>query len=112
MGEHPVLYVDRLAGPSTVHPVPESSSADSSGPPSPASAVKEPTNTASTDPSSFAAGPSRPASDEVRLDYHESFDDEGEPLIQMAECRICQEEDSLKNLENPCACSGSLKVHI
>jgi len=35
---------------------------------------------------------------------------EEEPLIQAAECRICQEEDSVKNLEKPCACSGSLKV--
>jgi len=34
---------------------------------------------------------------------------EEEPLIQAAECRICQEEDSVKNLEKPCACSGSLK---
>lgn len=37
-------------------------------------------------------------------------DDELEPLIQIVECRICQEEDSIKNLETPCACSGSLKV--
>ena len=36
--------------------------------------------------------------------------DEEEPLIQMVECRICQEEDSIQNLEIPCACSGSLKV--
>jgi hypothetical protein len=36
-------------------------------------------------------------------------DDEQEPLIQIVECRICQEEDSIKNLESPCACSGSLK---
>ncbi|KAJ6820510.1 uncharacterized protein M6B38_353825 [Iris pallida] len=35
--------------------------------------------------------------------------DEEEPLIQMAECRICQEEDHIKNLEVPCTCSGSLK---
>ncbi|XP_072978384.1 uncharacterized protein [Typha angustifolia] len=34
---------------------------------------------------------------------------EDEPLIQMVECRICQEEDHIKNLETPCACSGSLK---
>ncbi|XP_024976680.1 uncharacterized protein LOC112514437 isoform X1 [Cynara cardunculus var. scolymus] len=34
---------------------------------------------------------------------------EEEPLIQSVECRICQEEDSIKNLEVPCACSGSLK---
>ncbi|CAA2984013.1 involved in mRNA turnover and stability [Olea europaea subsp. europaea] len=31
------------------------------------------------------------------------------PLIGVAECRICQEDDSLNNLESPCACSGSLK---
>ncbi|KAM7480023.1 hypothetical protein LguiA_028236 [Lonicera macranthoides] len=35
--------------------------------------------------------------------------DEEEPLLQTVECRICQEEDSIKNLESPCACSGSLK---
>ncbi|CAN1795551.1 hypothetical protein LINPERHAP1_LOCUS20648 [Linum perenne] len=37
--------------------------------------------------------------------------DENEPLIQTVECRICQEEDSLVNLEVPCACSGSLKPY-
>ncbi|CAN8251888.1 unnamed protein product [Cochlearia groenlandica] len=36
-------------------------------------------------------------------------DDEEEPFIQSVECRICQEEDSVKNLESPCSCSGSLK---
>lgn len=36
--------------------------------------------------------------------------EEEEPLIQSVECRICQEEDSVKNLESPCSCSGSLKV--
>ncbi|XP_040987969.1 uncharacterized protein LOC121235673 isoform X4 [Juglans microcarpa x Juglans regia] len=35
--------------------------------------------------------------------------EEEEPLIQSVECRICQEEDSVKNLEVPCSCSGSLK---
>lgn len=38
--------------------------------------------------------------------------DEEEPLIQSVECRICQEEDSVKNLESPCSCSGSLKVNF
>ncbi|KAL3678605.1 hypothetical protein R1sor_021561 [Riccia sorocarpa] len=28
---------------------------------------------------------------------------------EMAECRICQEEDEVENLETPCACSGSVK---
>uniref|UniRef100_A0A0A9BGN2 RING-CH-type domain-containing protein n=1 Tax=Arundo donax TaxID=35708 RepID=A0A0A9BGN2_ARUDO len=35
--------------------------------------------------------------------------EETEALIGMVECRICQEEDLAKNLESPCACSGSLK---
>lgn len=38
--------------------------------------------------------------------------EEAMPLLQMAECRICQEEDSVSNLEKPCACSGSLKVSL
>lgn len=37
---------------------------------------------------------------------------EEEPLLHMTECRICQEEDDIKNLESPCACTGSVKVHI
>lgn len=37
---------------------------------------------------------------------------EEEPLLQVVECRICQEEDSIKNLESPCACTGSLKVRL
>ena len=35
---------------------------------------------------------------------------EDEPLIQIAECRICQEEESVSGLEVPCGCSGSVKV--
>jgi len=31
------------------------------------------------------------------------------PLIETLECRICQDDDQLANLEAPCACSGSLK---
>ncbi|KAL5761782.1 hypothetical protein ACOSP7_018046 [Xanthoceras sorbifolium] len=34
---------------------------------------------------------------------------EEEPLIRVGECRICQEEDSISNLETPCACNGSVK---
>ena len=43
-------------------------------------------------------------------EYDEAGEDD--PLIQSIECRICQEEDSIKNLEVPCACNGSLKVHF
>lgn len=49
------------------------------------------------------------AVDLVQEEEEEEGDGEEEPLIQAAECRICQEEDSVKNLEKPCACSGSLK---
>ncbi|KAJ1289658.1 hypothetical protein BS78_02G181400 [Paspalum vaginatum] len=43
------------------------------------------------------------------LAVRESMVSEEEPLLQVVECRICQEEDSIKNLESPCACTGSLK---
>uniref|UniRef100_A0ACD5WW51 Uncharacterized protein n=1 Tax=Avena sativa TaxID=4498 RepID=A0ACD5WW51_AVESA len=43
------------------------------------------------------------------VDLAEEDAGEDEPLIQAAECRICQEEDSIKNLEKPCTCNGSLK---
>lgn len=36
-------------------------------------------------------------------------DDVVERLIKVGECRICQEEDSVENLDAPCMCSGSLK---
>jgi RING-variant domain len=43
----------------------------------------------------------------------ESSGNESEPLIAAtAECRICQEEDLIKNLETPCGCNGSLKVRF
>ncbi|AEE78297.1 putative E3 ubiquitin-protein ligase MARCH [Arabidopsis thaliana] len=45
---------------------------------------------------------------EVPREYYAVADEE-EPLLQSVECRICQEEDSTKNLEAPCACNGSLK---
>ena len=101
MSDHLVLYVDRL-----VRPAEEvgSSSGSSSGP--------------------EIAGPSCDhhdhhdhGDDDERIevcsdgsDGDEEEEGEKKPLIEMAECRICQEEDSVSNLENPCACSGSLKV--
>jgi hypothetical protein len=57
---------------------------------------------------SHTANPSTSTIDINDVEEHEG-DDELEPLIQIVECRICQEEDSIKNLETPCACSGSLK---
>ncbi|CAH9140256.1 unnamed protein product [Cuscuta epithymum] len=49
---------------------------------------------------------------ELAIDIKEEDDDvlgEEEPLIQSVECRICQEEDAVNNMEVPCSCRGSLK---
>ncbi|KAH0675144.1 hypothetical protein KY285_022945 [Solanum tuberosum] len=46
---------------------------------------------------------------EEEEEEEEEEGDEEVPLIGRAECRICQEEDSVDMLESPCACSGSLK---
>ncbi|KAK7368394.1 hypothetical protein VNO80_10419 [Phaseolus coccineus] len=91
MSDHLVLFVDRLVRPVPVveplaqHPVQPS--------PEPSTPVDE-----------AAAGPSGSAS--VAED---DSDDEDALLLPLAECRICQEEDSVNNLETPCSCSGSLK---
>ncbi|KAG8663186.1 uncharacterized protein LOC110603577 isoform X2 [Manihot esculenta] len=81
MSDHVVLYVDHLMRPDQVPPEP------SAGPSS--STLNQETHA-------------------VALDQETQED---EPLIQVAECRICQEEDSVNNLETPCACSGSLKSY-
>ncbi|XVE53235.1 hypothetical protein DITRI_Ditri02bG0187700 [Diplodiscus trichospermus] len=86
MSDHLVLYVDRLVRPVPVQPV--ESEAGSS---------RE------------ISGPSCSAEKKEKEVVRGGQEDEEEPLIQAAECRICQEEDSIKNLETPCACSGSLK---
>ncbi|XP_058744464.1 uncharacterized protein LOC131617102 [Vicia villosa] len=88
MSDHLVLFVDRLVRPMPVEPLAQH----------PAQPAPEPVTPVNESP----AGPSGSS---------EEDDDEGEeePLLQMGECRICQEEDSINSLENPCGCSGSLK---
>ncbi|GAB2220591.1 hypothetical protein Droror1_Dr00008252 [Drosera rotundifolia] len=86
MGEHLVLCVDRLGRRSSV----EGGSED-----------------VITLPIGGGEGPSSVVVvGDVDMDVGCGEDD---PLIQMAECRICQEEDGIGDLEVPCACSGSLK---
>lgn len=53
-----------------------------------------------------------PYSSAIDIEDKNGAADEEEPLIQTVECRICQEEDSIRNLEVPCACNGSLKVFL
>ena len=87
MSDHLVLFVDRLIRPMPVEPLAQH----------PAQPATEPFPLVNEAP----AGPSGSSAEED--------DSEEVPLLQMSECRICQEEDSIDNLENPCACSGSLK---
>ncbi|XP_050203940.1 uncharacterized protein LOC126653979 [Mercurialis annua] len=82
MSDHVVLCVDRL--------------------------IKPPAEADRKVPEASAAGPSSPT-EETNGAVLANDDDEEEPLIQVTECRICQEEDLVTNLETPCACSGSLK---
>ncbi|CAJ1939827.1 unnamed protein product [Sphenostylis stenocarpa] len=91
MSDHLVLFVDRLVRPVPVmeplaqHPI-------------------QPTPEPSTPVNEAAAGPSVSAHA-----TDDDSDDEEALLLNLAECRICQEEDSVNNLETPCSCSGSLK---
>ncbi|KAJ4711340.1 RING/FYVE/PHD zinc finger superfamily protein [Melia azedarach] len=88
MSDHVVLYVDRLTKPENGQ-----ENGEGAGEPSRGTGTWE-----------NEAGPSCSAEN---AGDEEMGDDE--PLLQVGECRICQEEDSLHNLETPCACSGSLK---
>ncbi|KAK9105058.1 hypothetical protein Scep_021902 [Stephania cephalantha] len=93
MGDHVVLFVDRLVTSATQQSVQGS--------------------IVSETPREGAASASASASSSTSVDKTDEDEveanDESEPLIQNVECRICQEEDNIKNLETPCACSGSLK---
>ncbi|XP_022727942.1 uncharacterized protein LOC111283638 [Durio zibethinus] len=97
MGDHLVLSVDRLITPESLQSIQQAEAAGSSGEGS--SQVAEP---------HACAIVVKEVEEHEEVEEHGSCDEE-EPLIQTVECRICQEEDSIKNLETPCSCSGSLK---
>lgn len=97
MGELSVLHVDRLVRPAVVQEI------EARGPIGmPRSELEGPSSS------------SVPPQEEVVMmdEEDEGQHNEKAPLIALAECRICQEEDSLNNLETPCLCSGSLKVKM
>lgn len=91
MSDHVVLFVDHLVRPVPVEPLAHQH---------PVQPAPEPT----TPLHHALAGPSGSALPDD--------DDEDAPLLPLGECRICQEEDSVNNLESPCSCSGSLKVQF
>nr|GLL47596.1 uncharacterized protein LOC109161612 [Ipomoea trifida] len=88
MGEHLLVYVDRIVKPDEARSI------------QPVQEVNLYENRAEM------VGPSSSSSEK---EDDEMMEDEGAPLIGIAECRICQEEESINNLEIPCSCSGSLK---
>ncbi|ESQ45818.1 hypothetical protein EUTSA_v10010967mg [Eutrema salsugineum] len=94
MADHLSLCTDRLITAESLKSEIESESSDSSG---------ESSRPQGTD----LASSSVHETEEVREYYAVA---EEEPFLQsVVECRICQEEDTTKNLEAPCACNGSLK---
>ncbi|CAN1795553.1 Probable E3 ubiquitin ligase SUD1 [Linum perenne] len=92
MSDHLVLGVDRNITPENRQPAQGADVVPSSGDCSSSQPVDKPA-----------------CSIDIEREGEHDACDENEPLIQTVECRICQEEDSLVNLEVPCACSGSLK---
>ena len=93
MGDHLDMCVDRLITPESLQSM--------QGADAPGSSVEGSSSQTAEIPTCVI--------DVKGVEEHDVLEEE-EPLIQMAECRICQEEDSIKSLETPCACSGSLKV--
>lgn len=93
-----MLYVDRLIRPMASQSPSEPAEVNSV----PAPAVEDP---------ALAPAPVTEASPSSSSTEGQGEEEE-EPLIQTAECRICQDEDSVNNLETPCGCCGSLKVII
>ncbi|CAL5444843.1 unnamed protein product [Camellia sinensis] len=91
MGDHMVLCVDHLVKPESLHSLQGDEVSGSSGEGSCSHTVDSSTSI------------------DIKDAVEHGGDDEQEPLIQAVECRICQEEDSIQNMEFPCACSGSLK---
>lgn len=85
MGDHLVLHVGHAARPGAIESVQNVEHSGSS-----IDSVKIPITSAAFFANKYASS-------------------EEDPLLQMLECRICQEEDYIDNLESPCACSGSLK---
>uniref|UniRef100_A0A175YIC7 RING-CH-type domain-containing protein n=1 Tax=Daucus carota subsp. sativus TaxID=79200 RepID=A0A175YIC7_DAUCS len=89
MGDHLVVDVNRLVKPEI------------------SSGIDERQHSLSPSPlGKSSASSSAVVVSEERMD---DANDEEAPLITMAECRICQDEDAITNMEAPCACSGSLK---
>ncbi|KAK1298920.1 hypothetical protein QJS10_CPB14g00293 [Acorus calamus] len=88
MGDHFVLFVDRLITESTLDAAIESRKELQNAQGSAAS-TEESTDEISFEKGNVGDGPSSPG--------------------KIVECRICQDEDEDSSMEAPCSCCGSLK---
>ncbi|CAK9316707.1 unnamed protein product [Citrullus colocynthis] len=100
MSDHLVLYVDRLIRPQTVDSVPN---------PTEVVPLLPVGGDLETDSVGLSSSTTSTSNVDERAQENEGLDGEDDSLIQTAECRICQDEDVIRKLETPCACSGSLK---
>lgn len=118
MGDHLSLDVDRLLAGSAVNSSQDGGSSTRSA--SSAAPVEHSISINCADGLKASALPTQdgfgyspvPTSDALAGINGDGFSDDASTAGagEIAECRICQEEDDVKNLETPCACSGSVKV--
>ncbi|KAL2609917.1 hypothetical protein R1flu_028490 [Riccia fluitans] len=116
MGDHVSLDVERLIAGSAVNSSQDSgSSARSVSDVTPAEhfiaiSRTDAPKVADLVPKDGYAYKAVPTSDESLAEIDPEALTEGASVSgEMAECRICQEEDEVENLETPCVCSGSVK---
>ena len=102
MGDHLVLYVDRLITASTFE---SSNTANITSTPS--NHVKEEEVNSVNTSSHFQHGLSS-----CQGSTSNQIDSFGGEKGEFVECLIFQEEDEDRSMEIPCACSGSMKVRI
>ncbi|KAG6550072.1 hypothetical protein Mapa_008028 [Marchantia paleacea] len=117
MGDHLSLDVDRLLAGSAVNSSQDGGSSTRSA--SSAAPVEHSISINCSDGLKASALPTQdgfgyspvPTSDALAGINGDGFSDDASTAGagEIAECRICQEEDDVKNLETPCACSGSVK---
>lgn len=100
MGDHLVLYVDRLITASTFE---SANTANITSTPS--NHVKQDgVNSVNSPSSHYQHGLSS-----CQGSTSKKIDSSGGEKGEFVECRICQEEDEDRRMEIPCACSGSMK---
>ncbi|GLJ09310.1 hypothetical protein SUGI_0106220 [Cryptomeria japonica] len=106
MGDHFILCVDRLITASTL----ESATAEAQRPSQHGHVPLQQNRVLALDSSSEdckEVSSLDAESSEMIPDSHTC--DYGDGPCNLVECRICQDEDDERNMESPCACSGSLK---